>query len=187
MSEFFVDQNTTPPDKSFPTQGNQQQNEKSGLANATFNKYTGRFEYSKIYYFRYTPIDLTKIHIYDQYPQVIFMDIRGSSALGINLHWIPGALRPKFVEVINEMKKRSINENLFRLWYRSVKYNPALNFSLDAIRRYRISNCTNIKVVSVWETIRYTEVLYKARFLQRSQALTPRKQHVVQKGKRMRP
>jgi hypothetical protein len=186
MSEFFRDENTTPPDKQLGGSLPPNQQPKN-LANATFNKYTGRFEYSKIYYFRYTPIDLQKIHIYDQYPQVIFLDIGGLSALGINLHWIPGALRPKFVEVINEMKKRSINESLFRLWYKTIKNNPSLSFSLAGIRRYRISNCTNVKVVGVWETIRYTEVLYKARFLERSQAMKPRKRHIVQKGKRMRP
>lgn len=163
----------------------QQQQPEYGIKDPNFDRYTGRFEYSKIYYFRYTPIDLNKIHIYDQYPQVIFMDIRGVTALGINLHWIPGALRPKFVAVINEMKKKAINESLFRLWYRTVKYNPPLQFAMRAIRRYYISHCTNIKVVGVWETIRYTQALYRARFLKRS-AYNPAA-HIVQRGARERP
>lgn len=151
----------------------------------TVDKYTGRFEYSKIYYFRYTPIDLNKVHIYDQYPQVIFLDIRGNTALGINLHWIPGALRYKFVQVIIEMRKKSINQSLFRLWYNVIKYNPSLNFSLQAIRRYYIGHCTNIKVIEAWEMIPYTQILYKARYLQRS-TYNPAA-HIVQKGARVRP
>jgi len=143
------------------------------------------FQYDKIYYFRYTPIDLNKIHIYDQYPQVIFMDIRGQTALGINLHWIPGALRYKFVQVIIEMRKKSINESLFRLWYRTVKYTPPLSFALQSVRKYYVSHCTNIKEVVNWEMIPYTQVLYKARYLQRS-TFNPAA-HIVQKGARRRP
>lgn len=144
------------------------------------------FLYSKIYYFRYNPVHIQTIHIYDQYPLVIPLEIRGSVMLGLNLHWIPGALRNKMVQVIIEMRNKSINENLFRLWYRNIKYNPPLHFALQAIRKYYVTHCTNIKIVpEPWELITITSMLYKARYLQRS-VYQPQR-HIVQKGRRIRP
>lgn len=144
------------------------------------------FTYSKIYYFRYTPIDLNKIHIYDQYPLAIPLEIRGNISLCLNLHWIPGALRNKMIQVICEMRNKSINENMFRLWYRNIKYNPPLHFALGAIRKYYNSHCTNIKEVpDEWETLTITSALYRARYLQRSN-YTPQR-HIVQKGVRQYP
>ena len=144
------------------------------------------FQYDKIYYFRYTPINLQAIHIYDQYPLAIMMDIRGPVTLGLNLHWIPGPLRNKMVQVLAEMRKKCINESLFRLWYRNIKYNPPLHFALQAVRKYYISHCTNIKeTTEAWEMLTLTHSLYKARYLQRS-VYNPQ-QHIVQKGRRQYP
>lgn len=191
-------QEGTPPSQQGvnPTQQGQQQGQQNqpppqpsrpqnNVQNKPKDVYTGHFEYSKVYYFRYTPVHIETIHIYDQYPQVIPLEIRGTIMLGVNLHWIPGPLRYKFVQVIIEMRKKCINENLFHLWYRTIKTNPPLNFALQAVRKYYISRCTNIKVIDSIEMIPYTQVLYKARYLQRS-AYQPQT-HIVQKGKRQRP
>ena len=130
------------------------------------------FQYNNVYYYRYTPVTLGTIHIYDQYPLMIPLEVRGQVMLGVNLHWIPGPLRAKFVQVIIEMRNKCINESLFHLWYRTIKYQPPLHFALGAIRKYYMCHCTNVKIVDQdnWDTLTLAHSLYKARYLQRSTA-----------------
>jgi hypothetical protein len=128
------------------------------------------FTYNNVYYFRYAPATIEKIHIYDQYPLVIFLEIKGQVALGVNTHWIPGPLRAKFIQVILEMRNKCITESLFHLWYRTIKYTPQLSFALGAIRKYYLSHCSNIKIIpqEQWDTLTLSHSLYKGRYLQRS-------------------
>jgi hypothetical protein len=128
------------------------------------------FQYDKLYYFRYAPVTIQTIHIYDQLPQVIPLEIRGSIMLGVNLHWIPGVLRAKFIQVIIEMRNKCITESLFHLWYRTIKYQPPLHFALGAIRKYYMSHCSMVKEIpqDQWDTLTLSWSLYKGRFLQRS-------------------
>ena len=140
------------------------------------------FEYSKIYYYRYYPKTIGTIHIYDMYPLMIPLEIKGITMIGINLHWIPGPLRNKMVQVLVELRKKSINENMFRLWYRMIKQNPALSFALVAVRKYYLAHCSSIKVVDSWEQLTYiSNSLYRARYMKRS-AFTPTR-HIVIKSK----
>ena len=126
------------------------------------------FNYSNIYYYRYNPKGLGKLPIFDQYPLMIPLDIRGSIMMGINMHWIPGPLRLKFLEVILAMQEKSINKNIFRLWYNTVKYQPALQFSLVAVRKYYLSRCSGVHIIpnEEWANLPLAwEVRYRARYM----------------------
>lgn len=108
--------------------------------------------------------------------------------IGLNMHWIPGPLRVKMINVIIEMNHKSINERLFRLWYRNIKYNPALHFALVAVRRYYLSHCSNVKIIEQdkWESLPFiSQSLYKARFMQRS-VYNP-VQHIKRAGRAITP
>jgi hypothetical protein len=142
------------------------------------------FKYDTIYYGRYTCT--TNPHIYDMYPLFLPLEIKGRTMICVNLHWIPGALRNKFVQVIIEMRNKCINESLFHLWYRTIKFQPPLHFALGAIRKYYMSNMTNVKIVpDTWEMLTITSTLYKARYMQKS-SFNPQ-QRIVQKGRRQYP
>lgn len=144
------------------------------------------FTYSNIYYMRYTCV--TSPHVFDQLPLIIPLEIRGPHMIAINLHWIPGALRSRFVQLIVEMQRKSINQNMFRLWYRMIKYQPQLSFTLSAIRKYYISHCTNVRMIpqDQWDTLTMvSQSLYRARFMQRS-GYNPQ-QHIQQRGQRIYP
>lgn len=143
------------------------------------------FLYNNIYYYRYTPVTIGEIHIYDQYPLMLPLEIRGQICLGINLHWIPGALRRQFIQVVVEMKRKCINESLFHMWYRTIKYQPPLHFALVAIRKYYMSHCTNIRTIDQnhWDMLPVVSAsLYKARYLQRSQHNPQR--HILRDNRR---
>ena len=131
-----------------------------------------QFTYSNIFYYEYSPIsEPSKLPLFDRFPLVIFLEIHGQTATGINLHWIPVPLRVKFVALIMEMQAKSFNKNMFRLWYNMIKYNPALSFTLIAIRKYYISHCYNVQVIpsSEWgELPTAWAVRYKARYMRRA-------------------
>ena len=135
---------------------------------------------------RYVPVTISTIHIYDQNPFWIPLEIRGQIALGLNMHWIPAPLRLKFIQVIIEMRNKCINENLFHLWYRTIKYQPQLSFALQAVRKYYVSHCSNIKIIpqDQWDTLNLTQSLYRPRFLQRS-GFNPQ-QHILQRNRGIR-
>jgi hypothetical protein len=143
------------------------------------------FTYNNVYYFRYTCV--THPHIFDQFPLMIPLEIRGPICLGINLHWIPGALRAKFVQVIVEMQRKCINQSMFRMWYRTIKFQPPLHFALGAIRKYYVAHCTNVRMVpqDQWDTLTLAHSLYKARYMQKS-GYNPQ-QHIQQRGAIQRP
>lgn len=126
------------------------------------------FNYTSIYYYRYNPKGLGKLPIYDQYPLMLPLDIRGPFCLGINLHWIPIPLRLQFIQVVLAMQEKSINKNMFRLWYQTIKTQPALQFSLMAIRKYYINRCSGVQLIAneEWENLPLAwEVRYRARFM----------------------
>ena len=126
------------------------------------------FNYSNIYYYRYNPKGLGKLPVYDQYPLMLPLDIRGPFCLGINLHWIPTPLRLQFIQVVLAMQEKSINKNMFRLWYNTIKFQPALQFSMMAIRKYYINRCSATQLIpnEEWENLPLAwEVRYRARFM----------------------
>ncbi len=126
------------------------------------------FNYSNIYYFRYTPKGIGKLPIWDQFPLMIPLDIRGPFCLGLNIHWIPVPLRLKFISLVNAMLEKSINKNMFRLWYQTIKSQPPLTFSLMAIRKYYISRCSGVQLIpnTEWENLSLSwNLRYKARFM----------------------
>jgi hypothetical protein len=131
-------------------------------------QYSGSFTYSNIYYYRYNPKGLGKLPVFDMYPLMLPLDIRGPLMLGINLHWIPVPLRFQFIQVVLAMQEKSINKNAFRLFYNTVKSQPALSFALMAVRKYYIGRCAGVQLIPnedwnnlpmVWET------RYRARFM----------------------
>lgn len=147
------------------------------------------FNYSNIYYYRYNPKGLGKLPVYDQYPLMLPLDIRGPFCLGINLHWIPTPLRIQFIQVVLAMQEKSINKNMFRLWYNTVKYQPALQFSLMAIRKYYINRCSGAQLIpnEEWENLPLAwEVRYRARFMKQVgiNISTPKQTTGVAEGKR---
>ena len=135
------------------------------------------FSYNNIYYYRYTCV--TSPNIFDMYPLMIPLEIKGSVMLGLNLHFIPGALRARFVQLIVEMRNKCINESLFRLWYRTIKYQPPLHFALAGVRKYYISHCTNVRMIpnDQWETLTLAHSLYKAKYMKKS--LYNPQQHII--------
>lgn len=147
------------------------------------------FNYSNIYYYRYNPKGLGKLPVYDQYPLMLPLDIRGPFCLGINLHWIPTPLRLQFIQVVLAMQEKSINKNMFRLWYNTIKYQPALRFSLMAIRKYYINRCSGAQLIpnEEWENLPLAwEVRYRARFMKQVglNISTPKQTTGVAEGKR---
>jgi hypothetical protein len=143
------------------------------------------FQYNNVYYYRYVPVTLGTIHIYDQFPLVIPLEIKGQIMLACNLHWIPGVLRRKFVQVIVDMKRKCINQSMFHLWYRTIKYQPPLQFALQAVRKYYMSRCTNVKLIDQnhWDMLTVVSgSLYKARYLQRSKHDVTR--HILRDNRR---
>jgi hypothetical protein len=144
------------------------------------------FKYDTIYSGRYTCT--TNPHVFDQLPLFVVLEIRGQTMLACNIHWIAGALRPKFMQVLCEMRKKCINESMFRLFYRMVKYNPQLNFALCSVRKYYMRNMTNVREVpsEQWQMItNLTASLYRARYMVKSGFHADL--HVVQRGARQYP
>lgn len=142
------------------------------------------FTYNNLYYYRYMPQGYMKLHIFDQFPLVIPLEIRGQIMLGVNLHWIPGPLRQRTIQLIIEIRNKAINQNVFRIWYRMIKYNPPLQFMKIAVRKYYISHCSNIRIIppQQWDMLPYTHAqLYKARYMQKS-AVTPTR-HIMKRGR----
>ena len=120
------------------------------------------------------PKNYGKLPVFDQFPLVLPLEIRGGTMLGINMHWIPPPLRLKFIQWTIQLYERPpemSRKSLFHLWYRIVKSTPAIMFAKFAVRKYYIGRCSNIKIIepefwgdlpTVWGT------LYKARYLRRA-------------------
>lgn len=143
------------------------------------------FQYDKIYYGRYNCV--TNPTIYDQNPLFIILELKGNgTCIACNLHWIGSSLRSRFIQVLIEMRKKCINESMFRLLYRTIKYNPQLSFALCSIRKYYLRNMTNVKEVpsEQWGYLtNLTASLYRARYLQKNVMNTS---HIIQR-KRVNP
>jgi len=100
-------------------------------------------KYNSFYFFTYYAecIETGKCHVYDMYPFVIFLHFDRTTALGVNLHWIPKNKREKFVELIFEWGKIYYGEKRvarkLRLFYAAIKYDMQLRqYAYTAIRRY---------------------------------------------------
>ena len=94
-------------------------------------KTTVKLQYKNIYFFRYKAKGEGKLHVYDQAPLVIFLDIRRNDALGINIHWIPRNKRQQFIDLVLELSEKVIQKKIVRylprLYYLQVKNNPILS------------------------------------------------------------
>jgi hypothetical protein len=153
-----------------------------------FIKVDNMFTYNNLYYMRYMPVGYAILPMYDQFPLWIPLEIRGNIALGVNMHWIPGPLRQKTIQLIIEMRNKCINERMFRLYYNLIKFNPNLQFMKIAIRKYYMSHCSNIKIISPdqWDSLVFTaHTLYKARYMQKS-GYNP-SQHIFKRGRALNP
>ena len=65
------------------------------------------FTYSNIYYYRYNPKGLGKLPVFDQFPLMLPLDVRGATCLGINLHWIKKAHQQEFLEEVDKILLKS--------------------------------------------------------------------------------
>ena len=113
-----------------------------------------RLNYKNLYYFRYRPkgAEDGSLHEYDRSPLVIFLDVQGKHALGVNLHWIPKSERLAFVKIVWDMADKigtgTRKKIVPRLLYKTVKHNPRLaKIALNAIRSYIIPRISGMKVI----------------------------------------
>lgn len=123
---------------------------------------TTSLKYSNLYFFRYKALgaEQNKIHVYDQAPLAIFLDIGRGSVLGVNLHWIPPGQRRAFLDTIlklsKEIGKGSRKRIVPRLYYETVKSHPGLRrHALRAIRRYLTNRITNVQPIpnEFWDKV----------------------------------
>lgn len=109
-----------------------------------------RLDYNKLYMFRYKAIGEGQLHVYDKTPLMFILDIRPTSLLGINLHWIPPRKRTEFFEKIQEIMKKTHmvhkKRERMRLTYKLLQ-EPAYRDGLVAIRMYYLAGITAIKVI----------------------------------------
>lgn len=121
---------------------------------------------TNIYVFRYRAAGHGKLAIYDRAPLVIPLDIQRKSMLCINVHWIPAAQREPFIKLVLSMAEKTRGgKKLPRLLYDLVKRDRRFKFAMNAIRRYHISNISNLQMVpsELWDGILRVG-RYKARF-----------------------
>lgn len=103
--------------------------------------------YNKLYQFRYKATTEGRIHVYDKTPLIFIIDIRPSSILAINMHWISDKKkRYELFESFKTIVSQSKNNNVIRtnLTYKLLqqpKYRPAL----FALRMYYHRGMTAIK------------------------------------------
>jgi hypothetical protein len=139
-------------------------------------------KYNSIYYFRYKSelAKQGKLHIYDQNPLVIFLDLerKDGKVLGINFHWIqPPRFRKLFLQeiertfteqMIKEGKKRR-SPYFPRLFYKNIKSNQIMKkMSYQAIRLYFIKNIGTIKEISREDFINLFTTRYKTLYKKRT-------------------
>ncbi|NCP97707.1 hypothetical protein GW796_05630 [archaeon] len=125
-------------------------------------------EYSKIYYGKYFPRGFGKLHIYDSKPLFLPLRIIGRSMIVMNLHWIPGPLRYKLCLLLKNIYDRTEPKEAFRVTYQLLKNNPALVFTMPAIRRYYLNGLSNLIEIpgENWEDLPLlSNSKYRARYL----------------------
>lgn len=109
-----------------------------------------QLKFNRLYYFRYKAIGEGKLHVYDKTPLMFILDIRPTSILGLNLHWIPAKQRSDFFEEIREImsKTHMVNKKRerMRLTYQLL-LTPKYRLGLQAIRMYYITGMTQVKDV----------------------------------------
>jgi hypothetical protein len=129
------------------------------------------FLYNSIYYYRYMPKGIGKLHIYDQLPLMLPLLIRGPIAMGINLHWIPGPLRVKFVQFTVNLYQRTNPPEAFHMWYRMIKDNPSIGFATQGVRKYYLARCANVTIIppEEWENLPLIwNTKYRPRYLRKT-------------------
>lgn len=110
-----------------------------------------KLNYNKLYYFRYKATLEGKLNVYDKTPLIFVIDIRQSSILGVNLHWIPKYKRTEFfesiVDIINKTSSYSKRRERMRLTYELLR-KPKYRVGLQGLRMYYISGISNLKEVT---------------------------------------
>lgn len=130
------------------------------------------FTYNQMYYFRYYPKNFGRLPIFDQLPLMLPLLIMGQTMIGLNMHWIPGQLRVKFLQATLTLYQQ-MPENAkhsFHLWYRNIKYNPALSFATCAVRKYYLSHCSAVQIIPAenWGDLpMYWNTQYRPRYLKK--------------------
>ena len=107
-------------------------------------------DYNKLYHFRYKAILEGKIHVYDKVPIIFILDVRPTSILAVNFHWIPFRVRRKFFDDVREImsKTERIHKRIerVRLTYKLLQ-KPEYRIGLQGIRMYYTKNMTAVKVI----------------------------------------
>lgn len=107
-----------------------------------------KLEYNKLYMFRYKAIGEGQLHVYDKTPLMFILDIRPTSLLCINLHWIPPKQRPDFFAEIRDIMSKTHmvhkKRERMRLTYKLL-LKPKYRLGLQAIRMYYLTGMSQIK------------------------------------------
>lgn len=106
-----------------------------------------QFNRNTLYYFNYR--DPKTEHLeWDTKPLVFPLSFTDGRTLGINLHWITPKLRRPFVEfLIARSIRLKSRRKLARLAYKTIKDNPQLGFTKQAIRSYLNNRITQVKIL----------------------------------------
>lgn len=108
-------------------------------------------DYNRLYYFRYKAVLEGQLHVYDKTPLIFIIDVRPTSILAVNLHWIPKKDRLEFfdnvLEIMEKTHKVVKRKERKRLTYELLK-KPKFRVGMQAIRMYYVKGMTQIKDLS---------------------------------------
>lgn len=135
-----------------------------------------KLNYNNLYTFRYNPISLGKIEVFDKTPVIVLLNIDRDSILAVNFHWIqPKHERLEFFYNVMDIIQNNISEakkqQRYRLTYELLK-KPKYRQGLQAIRMYYLSGITALKMVpegSMFHIFsRFNRAHYRARFVHKN-------------------
>lgn len=96
-------------------------------------------ETGKLYMFVYDPKLKKALPYYDRFPMIFVLEVRGSSLLGLNMHYLPYNLRLRlFNRLIELLNDDNMNENTrLRLSYQAIKDAAKFESGMQLIREYK--------------------------------------------------
>lgn len=104
-----------------------------------------KFSYGNMYAMRYNPKLKETLPFWDKTPLMIPLSIGSTHTLGLNIHWIPGPYRKRFVEWLLDLTiKKGTRKGFARVTYNVLKRDVALKKALQGIRLYINARATQV-------------------------------------------
>lgn len=125
-------------------------------------------KFTSIYAFRYNNPSTKNLPVWDRAPLVIFFGITKTSAIGINIHWIPAPFRKQFIGMLLEAAERITKGKKTKIiprFYYDMLKNSKFAFARKAVRRYHVSRITSIQELppELWQKINPSSGKFKPR------------------------